>query len=177
MTGSGFAGCEGTRRHSWASRTSWTKGEYSLWVMPTKICSSAEFCGSTWKSQGKPPSWGTMGNTWHTVQEPPFPATLSVRRKSLVSSGKSWGSFIPARRFLFRYFHFPDTTAFQLLVELEVVWLARLKAAGSGGCRQCERFPPTSLPVSAARAAWRWVYLHSVVPRGAELGDLSIHSC
>lgn len=54
MTGFGFAGGEGTRRHSWASRTSWTEGEYSLWAMHSGICSSAEFCAFPCKCQGKP---------------------------------------------------------------------------------------------------------------------------
>lgn len=89
---------------------------------------------------------------------------LGVRRKSFASSGKSWGSFIPARRFLLCCF-----PVFQLLVELEGILLVRLNSAGAGGCRQCEWFPPTSLPVFAARAGCRGVCLHSVMPRVAEL--------
>lgn len=155
MTGFGFAGGEGTRRHSWASRTSWTKGEYSLWVMHSEICSSAEFSAFTWKCQGKSPSQGTTGNTWNIVQVP-LSLQLSVRRKSLPSSGESWRSFIPARRFLFCYFHFPDTTVLQLLGWVGFGLLdwnqQELEDAGSG-----KGFFPTSLPVSAARAGWRWV--------------------
>lgn len=106
---------------------------------------------------GQTPFPGYHGEHLAHCAGAPFPATFRVRRKSLVSSGKSWGGFIPERRFFFCCLHFPDTTVFQLLVELEVIWLVRLKSAGAGGCRQCERFPLTSLPVSAARAGCGWV--------------------
>jgi len=70
------------------------------------------------------------------VQMSIFPASGSVRRKTLASAGKFWGSFDPTRRRLVHYFYFPGATGFQLLAEFGVYGLFRLKSTGAGECRQ-----------------------------------------
>lgn len=146
MSGFGFAGGEGTRRHCWAPRTSWTKGECSPWVMKSHLFLSR----GLWflltshhpEVSGQNPYLGYHRWVSDILGRCPHSLPLSAQEENLVFFWQVLGKLWPSEEMLGFLFLCSWCNCFQLL--FEVNGFVRLKSKGAGGCRQVWEVSPTT---------------------------------